>query len=87
MVNAAGLYADWLANQLGVGREYRIVPFRGEYYELVPKRRQFCRTMIYPTPDPELPFLGVHFTRRTDGRVIVGPNAVLAFGHEAYRNT
>ena len=87
LVNAAGLYADRLARQLDVGEGVRVVPFRGEYYELVPERRELCRTMIYPTPDPELPFLGVHFTRRTDGKVIVGPNAVLAFGREAYRNT
>ncbi|MFB6132799.1 MAG: L-2-hydroxyglutarate oxidase [Halanaeroarchaeum sp.] len=87
VVNAAGLHADTLAHQVGVGEEYQIVPFRGEYYEVIPDRRHLVETMIYPTPDPELPFLGVHFTRRTDGKVIVGPNAVLAFGREAYRNT
>lgn len=87
VVNAAGLYADRIAHQLGVGTEYQVIPFRGEYYELVPDQRHRCETMIYPTPDPELPFLGVHYTRRTDDKVIVGPNAVLAFGREAYRNT
>lgn len=87
LVNAAGLYADKLARTLNVGQGYRIVPFRGEYYELVPDSRDLVNSMIYPTPDPELPFLGVHYTRRTDGKVIVGPNAVLAFGREAYRNT
>jgi L-2-hydroxyglutarate oxidase LhgO len=87
VVNAAGLYADELAHQVGVGEQYQIVPFRGEYYEVVPDRRQLVNTMVYPTPDPELPFLGVHFTRRTDDKVIIGPNAVLAFGREAYRNT
>ena len=87
MVNAAGLHADRLAAELGVGGDYQIVPFRGEYYELTPQARKHCQTMIYPTPDPELPFLGVHFTRRTDDKVIVGPNAVLAFGREAYDNT
>ncbi len=87
VVNCAGLYADRIAHQLGVGEGYQVVPFRGEYYEIVPDRAELCRTMIYPTPDPELPFLGVHFTRRADGKVIVGPNAVLAFGREAYRNT
>lgn len=87
VVNAAGLYADTLAEQVGVGEAYRIVPFRGEYYEVVPDRRHLVNTMVYPTPDPELPFLGVHFTRRTDDKVIIGPNAVLAFGREAYRNT
>lgn len=86
-VNAAGLYADRLAEKLGIGSDLKVVPFRGEYYELVTGRRELCRTMIYPAPDPELPFLGVHFTRRMDGRVIVGPNAVLAFGREAYNNT
>jgi L-2-hydroxyglutarate oxidase LhgO len=87
LVNAAGLHADTLAHQVGVGEGYQVVPFRGEYYELTPERADLCRTMIYPTPDPELPFLGVHYTRRTDGKVIVGPNAVLAFGREAYENT
>ena len=87
LLNAAGLYADELAADCGVGDAYQVVPFRGEYYELVPDRADLCETMIYPTPDPDLPFLGVHFTRRTDGKVIVGPNAVLAFGREAYRNT
>lgn len=84
LVNAAGLGADRLAHALGVGTEYQIIPFRGEYRELVPAKRDLCRSMIYPTPDPDLPFLGVHFTRRTDGRVLVGPNAVLALGREAY---
>jgi L-2-hydroxyglutarate oxidase LhgO len=87
LVNAAGLYADELASKVGVGEEYQIVPFRGEYYELVPDRRDLVNTMIYPTPDPDLPFLGVHYTRRTDDKVIIGPNAVLAFGREAYDNT
>lgn len=87
LVNAAGLYADRIAHRLGVGEGYQIVPFRGEYYELVPRKRGLVRSMIYPTPDPDLPFLGVHYTRRSDGKVIVGPNAVLAFGREAYANT
>lgn len=84
LVNAAGLGADHLASELDVGEDYQIVPFRGEYREVIADRRELCRSMIYPTPDPELPFLGVHFTRGADGRVIVGPNAVLAFGREAY---
>ncbi|MDZ7689500.1 MAG: L-2-hydroxyglutarate oxidase [Halobacteriales archaeon] len=86
IVNAAGLYADRMARLLDEPTEHRVVPFRGEYYELKPDASDLCRTMIYPTPDPELPFLGVHYTRRTDGKVIVGPNAVLAFGREAYTN-
>lgn len=87
VVNAAGLHADHLAHDVGVGEDYRVVPFRGEYYELRPQRRDLVNSMIYPTPDPELPFLGVHFTRRADGSVIVGPNAVFAFGREAYETT
>lgn len=87
LVNAAGLYADRLAHGLGVGKQYQIIPFRGEYYELDVQNRHVCSSMIYPTPDPQLPFLGVHFTRRTDERVIVGPNAVLAFGRQAYNPT
>jgi L-2-hydroxyglutarate oxidase len=87
LVNAAGLHADHLAHTMGVGQQFRVIPFRGEYYELRPKARSLVNTMIYPTPDPDLPFLGVHFTRRTDDKVIVGPNAVLAFGREAYQNT
>lgn len=84
LVNAAGLGADRIAHELGIGERYTIVPFRGEYREVVTGRRDLCQSMIYPTPDPDLPFLGVHFTRRTDDRVIVGPNAVLAGGREAY---
>jgi len=87
VVNAAGLYADKIADSLGVDHDYQIVPFRGEYYELVPEKADLVNSMIYPTPDPELPFLGVHYTRRVDDKVILGPNAVLAFGREAYENT
>ncbi len=82
MVNAAGLNADRLAQELC--EDMRIVPFRGYYAELVPRRRDLVRSHIYPAPDPELPFLGVHFSKRADGRVIVGPGAMLAFGREAY---
>lgn len=87
LVNTAGLYADTLAHQMGIGEEYQIVPFRGEYHEVIPQKRHLVNGMIYPTPEPDLPFLGVHFTRRTDDKVIIGPNAVLAFGREAYTNT
>ncbi|MFP4632252.1 MAG: L-2-hydroxyglutarate oxidase [Halobacteriales archaeon] len=86
VVGCAGLQADRVARLFDVGSGYRVVPFRGEYYELSPDAENLCRTMIYPAPDPELPFLGVHYTRRTDGKVVVGPNAVLAFGREAYAN-
>jgi L-2-hydroxyglutarate oxidase LhgO len=87
VVNAAGLHADKLAHKMGIGNQYQIVPFRGEYYELIPEKQELVNSMIYPTPDPELPFLGVHYTRRTDGKVIIGPNAVLAFGREACAKT
>lgn len=87
VINTAGLHADQIASEFDIGNDMQVVPFRGEYYEMIPERREICKTMIYPVPDPELPFLGVHYTRRTDGKVIVGPNAVLAFGREAYNNT
>lgn len=82
-VNAAGLFADRIAET--TSQDLRIIPFRGYYAELVPRARDLCKSHIYPTPDPELPFLGVHLSRRADGRVIVGPGAMLAFGREAYR--
>ncbi|MPZ87528.1 MAG: L-2-hydroxyglutarate oxidase [Nitriliruptorales bacterium] len=86
MVNCAGLYADRIAAMAGRGpRAIRIVPFRGEYYELVPERRGLVRNLIYPVPDPAFPFLGVHFTRMIDGSVHAGPNAVLALSREGYR--
>ena len=67
--------------------EVKIIPFRGEYFELKPEAYPFCRNLIYPVPDPEFPFLGVHFTRMIDGTVECGPNAVLAFAREGYRKT
>jgi L-2-hydroxyglutarate oxidase len=70
---------------MGVTPDLSIVPFRGEYRELRPDRGHLVKTLIYPVPDPSLPFLGVHFTRSADGRVEVGPNAVLAFAREGYR--
>lgn len=82
-VNAAGLFADRIAEE--TSQDLRIIPFRGYYAELVADARHLCKSHIYPTPDPELPFLGVHLSRRADGRVIVGPGAMLAFGREAYR--
>ena len=83
-VNCAGLFADVLARRSGQPVSTRIVPFRGEYHELVPGREQLVSSMIYPVPDPELPFLGVHLTRGVDGRVHAGPNAVLALAREGY---
>ena len=85
LVNCAGLQADRLARACGVDPGVLIVPFRGEYYELVPDRRDLVRHLIYPVPDPRLPFLGVYFTRTIDDRVEAGPNAVLALKREGYR--
>jgi L-2-hydroxyglutarate oxidase len=84
LVNCAGLHSDRMARMAGVDPGVQIVPFRGEYYELVPERRGLVRNLIYPVPDPEFPFLGVHFTRKIGGGVEAGPNAVLAFKREGY---
>jgi len=84
LINCAGLHSDRVARMAGVEPGVRIVPFRGEYYTLVPGRRGLVRNLIYPVPDPEFPFLGVHFTRMIDGGVEAGPNAVLAFKREGY---
>jgi L-2-hydroxyglutarate oxidase LhgO len=85
IVNCAGLYSDVVARMAGADTDVRIVPFRGEYYFLKPQRRDLVRGLIYPVPDPEFPFLGVHFTRTVHGDVEAGPNAVLAFAREGYR--
>jgi L-2-hydroxyglutarate oxidase len=85
VVNCAGLHSDRVAALSGADPKARIVPFRGEYYELVPAARSLVRNLIYPVADPAYPFLGVHFTRMIDGSVECGPNAVLALGREAYR--
>lgn len=87
LIVCGGLYSDRLAQLAGEDREPWIVPFRGEYYKLIAARRDMIRGMIYPVPDPAYPFLGVHFTRRVDGNVDIGPNAVLAFKREGYRRT
>ncbi|MFI5328312.1 MAG: L-2-hydroxyglutarate oxidase, partial [Candidatus Rokuibacteriota bacterium] len=84
LVNCAGLHSDRVAALMGVTPEVRIIPFRGEYYMLRPERRSIVRGLIYPVPDPEFPFLGVHFTRTIHGDVEAGPNAVLAFAREGY---
>ena len=83
----AGLQSDRLARLSGTDPKVRIVPFRGEYRELVPERSGLVRGLVYPVPDPELPFLGVHLTRGMDGVVHVGPNAVPALAREGYRWT
>jgi L-2-hydroxyglutarate oxidase LhgO len=85
LINCAGLQSDRVATLCGVRPGLRIVPFRGEYYELAPERRHLVRNLIYPVPDPRFPFLGVHFTRIVHGGVEAGPNAVLALKREGYR--
>ena len=87
LVNCAGLQSDRIAALAGIEPSVRIVPFRGEYYRLSDDAADLVKTLIYPVPDPRFPFLGVHFTRRIDGSVEVGPNAVLALGRENYRGT
>jgi len=84
LVNCAGLYADTVARLMGVQPDVRIIPFRGEYYTLR-RDRAVVRGLVYPVPDPEFPFLGVHFTKRISGEIEAGPNAVLAFAREGYR--
>ncbi len=83
----AGLHADRLARASHQPAEPRIMPFRGEYWQLRPERRHLVRGLIYPVPDPALPFLGIHLTRKVDGSVLIGPNAILAFAREGYRRT
>ena len=85
LVNAGGLHSDRVAAMCGVAPEVRIVPFRGEYYRLAAPAWPLVRNLIYPVPDPAFPFLGVHFTRRVDGSVEAGPNAVLALSRHGYR--
>ncbi len=85
VVNCAGLHTDRVALLAGAVPPVRIVPFRGEYYVLRAERRYLIKGLLYPVPDPDLPFLGVHFTRRIGGDVEAGPNAVLAFAREGYR--
>jgi L-2-hydroxyglutarate oxidase len=87
VVNCGGLQSDRIARLCGLDPGIRIVPFRGEYYELRPERWHLVRNLIYPVPDPRFPFLGVHFTRRIGGGVEAGPNAVLAFKREGYRKS
>jgi L-2-hydroxyglutarate oxidase len=84
LVNCGGLHSDRVAGLTGVTPEVRIIPFRGEYYMIRAERRSIVRGLIYPVPDPEFPFLGVHFTRTIHGDVEAGPNAVLAFAREGY---
>src|SRR5690606_4870571 len=85
VILCAGLMADRLARQCGLDLDFRIIPFRGEYFRLRPQRDDLIQHLIYPVPDPALPFLGVHLTRMIGGYLTVGPNAVLAFAREGYR--
>jgi (S)-2-hydroxyglutarate dehydrogenase len=87
LVTCSGLQSDRVAALTGVKPEAKIVPFRGEYYELKPDSEHLCRNLIYPVPDPAFPFLGVHFTRMIQGGIECGPNAVLAFAREGYRKS
>lgn len=85
VLNCAGLHSDRMSRLAGENPEVQIVPFRGEYYDLVPEKEYLVKTLIYPVPDPRFPFLGVHFTQRVHGGVDAGPNAVLALKREGYR--
>tara|TARA_R110002096_G_scaffold147671_19_gene307749 strand:- start:14333 stop:15541 length:1209 start_codon:yes stop_codon:yes gene_type:complete len=84
-INCAGLYSDVMARKSGVNPKAKIIPFRGEYFDLDPDASGLVNNLIYPVPDPSFPFLGVHFTRMIGGGVECGPNAVLAFAREGYR--
>lgn len=84
IINCAGLHSDRVARLSGQKMKERIVPFRGEYFQLKPEAEYLCRALIYPVPDPRFPFLGVHFTRMVHGGVECGPNAVLALAREGY---
>lgn len=87
IVNCAGLYSDKIAKMTGEKIDFQIIPFRGEYYELKKDKNHLIKNLIYPVPDPNFPFLGVHFTRMINGGVEAGPNAVLAFAREGYKKT
>lgn len=87
VINCGGLQSDRIARMCGVDPGLQIIPFRGEYYELIPEKHGLVKNLIYPVPDPRFPFLGVHFTRMAKGGVEAGPNAVLAFKREGYKMT
>ena len=87
IVNTAGLYCDRVAKMGGVNPDVRIIPFRGEYYELAEHKRSMINNLVYPVPDPAFPFLGVHYTRRITGEMEAGPNAVFAFKREGYKKS
>lgn len=87
MISCSGLMADRVVKMLGIKPKFKICPFRGEYYLLKPEHNQVVNHLIYPIPDPSMPFLGVHLTRMIDGTVTVGPNAVMAWKREGYKKT
>ena len=87
LIACSGLMADRLVKMLGIRPEFQIIPFRGEYFRLPPEKNKIINHLIYPIPDPQMPFLGVHLTRMIDGTVTVGPNAVLGFKREGYQKT
>lgn len=87
LINCGGLQSDRIARMCGADPGLKIVPFRGEYYELIPERHHLVKNLIYPVPDPQFPFLGVHFTRMVHGGIEAGPNAVLAFKREGYHRS
>jgi len=87
IINCAGLFVDRIARMTENNIDVKIVPFRGEYYKLKDNKTNLVKSLIYPVPDPKFPFLGVHFTRKIDGTVEAGPNAVLAFAREGYKKS
>ena len=87
LINCAGLYSDKVASIAEKKHNVRIIPFRGEYYKLKDEAKHLVKHLIYPVPDPNFPFLGVHFTRMIDGNIEAGPNAVFAFKKEGYKKT
>lgn len=87
LVNCAGLFSDKVAQMSGINPDVKIIPFRGEYYKLKKEKQHLVKNLIYPVPDPQFPFLGVHFTRMIHGGVEAGPNAVLAFKRVGYKKT
>lgn len=87
VINCAGLYCDKVAAMAGEKLNMQIIPFRGEYYSIKPEKAHLVNNLIYPVPDPNFPFLGVHFTRRISGEIEAGPNAVFAFQREGYKKT
>jgi len=87
LINCTGLMSDRVTKMAGIQTDMKIVPFRGEYYELKADKKHLVKNLIYPVPNPDFPFLGVHFTRMMDGRVLIGPNAVLSLKREGYNKT